>query len=52
MIMKKKLTPGAVEPQRALRFSTLTRSFIRLALSEATVAFRRSFAFASCLRKS
>jgi hypothetical protein len=49
---KKKLTPGAAEPERALRSSTLTRSFVRLALFEATVAFRRSFASASCLRKA
>ena len=39
--LSKKLTPGAAEPKRALRSLSLTRSFVRLILLEATVVFRR-----------
>jgi len=41
---RKNLTPRAAEPMRSL-------SFVHLTFFEATVAFRRSFAAASCFRK-
>lgn len=43
----KNLTPGAAEPKRILR----SLSFVRLTFFEAAVAFRRSFAAASCFKK-
>ena len=44
---RKNLTPRAAEPMCSLR----SLSFVRLTFFEVTVAFRRSFAAASCFRK-
>jgi hypothetical protein len=41
LLISKKITPGAAERKSALRYSRLTRSFVRLPLSEVTVVFRR-----------